>query len=155
MIPSNTLNVLREEFNIVVDKKSDDKNSRKENSTKEPAQESILGALSEKLDQWFSKIDQLVAKLTTKQSKVIPLFTYAAAIQYFVDERPEDERIEKGVILRQPRPEGFLIIQVFLDGKNSLVPDAKGQIHGRQLVVNKLDDELQEAFGNTSMILVE
>jgi len=127
-------------------------------------EEQNLGVLEkwvgEPLNSAFNKLDQFTAAIrnalgSTSSLKPVELFTYEDAIQYFVDDRPRDPKVEKGAILRQPHQEGHLIIQVFLDVRNSLILDSKGRLYGRQLLTKKIDDELRRAFGNTSMILVE
>ncbi len=102
--------------------------------------------------EWLlNKANQLIKR----ESEVIPIFTYESAIQYFIDERPDNPGIKKGVILRKPSVEGQMIIQVFLDANNTLIENHKGQVCGRQLLVSQLDEELEQAFDNTNMILVE
>ena len=87
--------------------------------------------------------------------QVVPVMTYEAAIQYFVTNRPDDSRVKKGVILRQPHAQGQHLIQVFLDRENDLVLRPDGKPYGRQLVVRELDAELRDTFGNKDLIIVE
>lgn len=135
---------------------------RKSSSKKEePNSEGIVENLVGKpLNTAFRHLDQFIEVIrnalgATNSLKPVALFTYEDAIQYFVDKRPQDGRVEKGAILRQPYRDGYLIIQVFLDVNNSIILDSKGRLHGRQLLTKSIDDELYQAFGNASMILVE
>lgn len=80
---------------------------------------------------------------------------YADAIGYFVANRPDDQTIEKGAILRQDTGKGFRVVQVFLNKDNELVCTPEGRPYGRQVVVNRLDKELDKAFNNGELIIVE
>ncbi len=74
---------------------------------------------------------------------------------YFVANRPSDERVQKGAMLRYFHPLGQVFIQVFLDGNNMPVCKPDGSPYGRRLVVRKLDSELCNAFGNEQLVIVE
>ena len=88
--------------------------------------------------------------------ETIPLFTYADAIGYFVEQRPADERIKKGALLRQTvRRKGTRVVQIFLDAENRPVTSSKHNMYGRQVLAGKLDYELTDAFGKRDLILVE
>jgi hypothetical protein len=56
-----------------------------------------------------------------------------AAIAYFIDERPAAPEISRGVILRQKPRNGYLIRQMFLDARNELVFNPRGEPHGRTI----------------------
>jgi len=101
----------------------------------------------------FSKFGDLLRDVL-KIPEVIPLITYEDAIKYFVSDRPSDPRVNRGAILRKPHPLGYHIIQMFLDENNELVCDSFGKPYGRQLVARKLDEELQDYFGDKDLILV-
>lgn len=90
-----------------------------------------------------------------KLPEVIPIITYEDTIKYFITDRPNDLRIRKGAILRQPHPQGYHLAQVFLDKNNQVVFSPNGVPYGRQLVARELDEELLEVFGNKKLIIVE
>lgn len=90
-----------------------------------------------------------------KLPEVIPIITYENTIKYFISNRPNDPRIRKGAILRQPHPQGYHLAQVFLDKNNQVVLSPNGVPYGRQLVARELDEELLEVFGNKKLIIVE
>jgi hypothetical protein len=102
----------------------------------------------------FAQLGELWRDLLTLPD-IIPLITYEEAITYFVSNRPNDPRIKRGAILRQPHPRGHHIVQMFLDTNNELVCDSAGKPYGRQLVALKLDEELLDTFGNKNVIIVE
>lgn len=84
------------------------------------------------------------------------VFSYREALEYFIEERPNDPRITKGAILRQSLSDGrMVIIEVFLDHHNMPVSAPYGRPYGRWLVVGMIDEELWRAFGRTNLILVE
>ncbi|GCE95754.1 hypothetical protein NIES46_38200 [Arthrospira platensis NIES-46] len=101
----------------------------------------------------FSKVNDWWRDLV-KIPEVIPLITYEDAIKYFVSDRPRDPRVNRGAILRKPHPQGYHIIQMFLDENNELVCDSFGKPYGRQLVAKRLDEELHDYFGDKDLILV-
>lgn len=90
-----------------------------------------------------------------KLPEVIPIITYEDTIKYFITDRPNDPRIKKGAILRQPHTQGYHLAQVFLDKNNQVVLNPNGVPYGRQLVARELDEELLEVFGNKKVIIVE
>ena len=87
--------------------------------------------------------------------EIIPIITYEDTIKYFITDRPNDSRIRKGAILRQPHPQGYHLAQVFLDKNNQVVLSPNGIPYARQLVARELDEELLEIFGNKKLIIVE
>ena len=90
-----------------------------------------------------------------KMAEVIPIMTYEDAIQYFITSRPSDPRVQKGGILRQPHPQGQLLVQMFLDNNDQIVHRPDGKPYGRYLVAKELDEELQDTFGKQNLIIVE
>lgn len=44
---------------------------------------------------------------------------------------------------------------MFLDSNNEVIDRSDGKPYGRQLVAKKLDTELQDAFDNQDLIIVE
>ena len=80
--------------------------------------------------------------------------TYEDAIAYFVEHRPNDPSVQKGAIIRQAQGDGYYIIQTFLNHQNNLVFDPKGVPYGRKVLVERLDEELLELFGEQDLIFV-
>ncbi len=107
-----------------------------------------LEELARHLNEWLKGL------LPTES---VEQMTYAAAIEYFIDHRPPDPRVQKGAMLLQDQPKGKLLIQVFLDEQNELIckpPDGK-KPYGRRILVHAFDEELSAAFENTDLVLVE
>ncbi|WP_449417512.1 hypothetical protein [Phormidium nigroviride] len=90
-----------------------------------------------------------------KLPEIIPIITYEETIKYFITDRPNDPKIKKGAILRQPHAQGYQLAQVFLDKNNQVVLNPNGAPYGRQLVARELDEELLEVFGTKQLIIVE
>ena len=90
-----------------------------------------------------------------KNTQIMALLTYRDTINYFVQERPKYPLNTRGVVLRQESYGKIKIYQVFLDSKEELVCYPDGKLYGRLLQVKQLDEELEERFGNTNMIVVE
>lgn len=86
--------------------------------------------------------------------EVVPVMTYDEAIKYFISDRPNDPRIKKGALLRKRHPQGYHLVQVFLDKNNELVCDSGDRPYGRQLVVRELDEELRDTFDDKDLIIV-
>ena len=87
-----------------------------------------------------------------------PLLTYRETIKYFTEYCPKYPKVNCGVILRKHLPEENYteIYQVFLDDKDELICDLhNGNPYGRVLLVERLDEELQELFGKTDMVVVK
>lgn len=102
-------------------------------------------------DKW----QELLAILPTVET---PLLTYANAIEYFVVERPDDERIHAGAILRRPRSNGhtgLLILQCFLDADHEPIVEKTQPAYGRFVVTQKLDNEFYQVFGQNDLIIAQ
>lgn len=108
----------------------------------------------DKIDEFLSQYEKQFREFLGLP-EIIPIATYESVMQYFVTDRPEDPKIKKGAILRQPHPQGYHFTQMFLDAQNEPVLDPDGKPYGRQLVARVLDEELREAFGDKDLIVVE
>lgn len=108
------------------------------------------------------KAQETVRELGGWLKKVLPFspqtvsnLSYEMAISYFIQDRPTDERVVKGAMLLQDHPQGKLLTQLFLDKNNDLVCDQTGKPYGRRLIVENLDNELRETFGDKDIVVVE
>ena len=86
--------------------------------------------------------------------EVQAMITFDEAISYFHSDMPSHSSVTKGVIIRQERPDGQLLGQVFLDTNNQLVCRSDGTPYGRQLVARQLDGRLKATFGNKDLMSV-
>jgi len=104
-------------------------------------------------DGLIDKIEKAIKNLVGSE---VPLITYSEAIQYFVDQRQSHpELFAKGAMLLKKTSPGYIFTQVFLDKKNELVCHPDGRLYGRKLMVNQLDQELLQAFGQKPLVIVE
>lgn len=104
-----------------------------------------LYAVSLRAMLWLAKATQIE----------VPVMTYESAIKYFVRNRPSDHKVKKGAIFRQ-RYRNFQIIDLlFLDQNNHPVYKSDGNHYGSRFLVNTIDDELQNAFDDQDIIIVE
>lgn len=104
-----------------------------------------LYAVSLRAMLWLAKATQIE----------VPVMTYESAIKYFVRNRPSDHNIKKGAIFRQ-RYRNFQIIDLlFLDQNDHPVYKSDGNYYGSRFLVNAIDDELQNAFDDQDIIIVE
>jgi len=124
-----------------------DSSQAKQNVTPEKSNQQ---SLFETFSEWFKGLLKKPEDLP-----VVPMMTYDAAMKYFITERPSDPRIQKGGILRQKHPKGYLLALMFLDNNEEFVlrPDQKP--YGRQLIAKELDKELMDTFSDKNLILVE
>ena len=100
------------------------------------------------------KVKTAIDKLLAPED--VFLMTYSEAIKYFVEQRQKHpELFKKGAMLIKKSPKGYLFTQVFLDEKNNFVYQPDGRPYGRILTANQLDDELLQAFGQESLVIVE
>ncbi|KPQ39236.1 MAG: hypothetical protein HLUCCO16_08900 [Phormidium sp. OSCR] len=110
---------------------------------------------SDRVDQdVFSQFGDLLRDLL-RLPEVIPLISYDDAMKYFVGDRPNDSRIKKGALLRKPHPQGYHIVQMFLNQNDDLVCDSLGRPYGRQFIAREIDEELQECFADKDVIIVQ
>lgn len=83
------------------------------------------------------------------------IMTYEEALGFFVTRKPEGVPVSKGVLIREQRSEGYLLIQAFLNAEDEFVKDQEGEPCMRQLLVKSLGPELQQAFGNQDIIVIQ
>ena len=70
--------------------------------------------------------------------------TFADVIRWFVTNRPEDDTMLRGALVRRTDIRGYQVIWCFLDPKNipQVGPDRK--LLGRKAIVSRFDPELEE-----------
>lgn len=106
------------------------------------------------VDDFKKLIKGLLQKLPL-EPETFPFMSYKDAISYFVENQPSDPKIAKGAMLKYHHLKGHLFIQVFLDNENNLVCQPDDAPYGRQVLVEKFDDELAETFADQDLVIVE
>lgn len=84
--------------------------------------------------------------------------TYKDIVEYFVDDRPEDDHIEAGALFRQTRSNsdaGILLVQSFLDSNKNPVYGPTKKPYGRLILARNIDNELRQMFHDRDLIIFE
>jgi hypothetical protein len=84
--------------------------------------------------------------------------TYKDIVEYFVDDRPEDDQIVAGALFRQKRSNsdaGILLVQSFLDSNNNPVYGPTKKPYGRLILARNIDNELRQMFYDRDLIIFE
>jgi hypothetical protein len=97
--------------------------------------------------RWFSGRES--RQIDTK------LLTYSAVITYFVENRPDDEQIRCGALLRERRPRFWVVSFVFLNAGGTICTRADGTRYGRTLRVRQFDEEMLELFSDKDLVIFE
>jgi hypothetical protein len=80
---------------------------------------------------------------------------YEEVIGWFVDHRPAEGPAGRGAVLRKELPDGRTqVVLTFLgaDGEFAPGPDGRPVLH--RVLVDELDEELAEAFGDGELIII-
>lgn len=108
-----------------------------------------------KLNKFVKKIVSVLTKVLFSCHDKLDILTYSEAIKYFVNCKPADPRIAKGSIIIISIKSGKLTVWAFLDKDNNVVCNNKNIPYGRKILVNSFDPELDEAFGNNKLLIIE
>ncbi|MDZ7955392.1 hypothetical protein [Nostoc sp. DedQUE09] len=114
----------------------------------------LLASYKSSSNEFRTSIRGLLQKIPL-EPEIVPIMRYEKAISYFVVNRPPDPKIVKGAMLKYYHLKGNMFIQVFLDSDNQLVCQPDDTPYGRQVLVEKFDDELAETFGDQDLVIVE
>jgi hypothetical protein len=80
---------------------------------------------------------------------------YAEAIRWLVANRPADENASRAAVLRAPRRDGAIEISfIYLNAKGGIASGQDGRPYGRTFIVDEIDEELADAFGDTPLLIV-
>lgn len=88
----------------------------------------------------------------------VPVVTYKDIVEYFVDDRPEDDQIVAGALFRQTRSNsdsGILLVQSFLDSNKNPVYGPARKPYGRLILAGNIDNELRQMFQARDLIIFE
>ncbi|GFO67478.1 hypothetical protein GMLC_10570 [Geomonas limicola] len=98
-------------------------------------------------------IGRILRKLDTQlHVPRIDLLTYPEAVRIALHHLPQAVENARGVLVKRPDPTGFLFIWLYLDADCKPVLGADGQLVGKKLLISRLDEELDELFGDNDMI---
>lgn len=82
------------------------------------------------------------------------MLTFAEAIGWF-GKRPNDVRIAKGILLKEPHRRGVMVTLGFLDAADTLLSGEQGTPYIRRVLAKELDRELSDYFGQHDLIILE
>lgn len=87
----------------------------------------------------------------------VRMLSYRDILDYFTEERPADERITAGALIRQAnvrrRWQKTLYVQCFLDGEDKPCIGADGALYGRSVLADDIDDQLAQTFNGADLII--
>ena len=114
--------------------------------------ELLTPAGKEAAQRFFDQMEQ-----TLSPGEYVRELTYAEAMKYFKTDVPRHQKATQGVIMRKATSRKIHVIQVFLDANDEVIPQVNNDKlpYGRQLFAERLDQELDEAFGSANVILVK
>lgn len=107
-------------------------------------------ALGDQIEKLFDSL-----KILKSKPDEIELLTYDETIKYFINEKPENPDVIKGVILRQPYEERWLVVQAFLNESDEIICDDKNKPLNKFIIVTEFDKELKDVFKDKNLIIVE
>lgn len=108
------------------------------------------------LPAWLQHIlDGVADAVSGPQESVQEIMTYEEALSFFITHQPEGTQPSKGVLIREPRVDGYLVIWGFLNANDELLTNDQGAPCVHQQLVKSLDDELQQAFGDRNTIIIQ
>ena len=111
--------------------------------------------LLEKIAKIMVAIKPLLEKCASFYNRTLPVLSYRRLIDDMVTFKPEDEKIKAAVAVKEVKPDGvFKINVVYLDAENNPIwNDGKGRDYSFAISAQKLDDELNQAFGDKNVII--
>lgn len=102
----------------------------------------------------FKWLRVIAENLNVLVAKLEGSYTFKDTVKYFVDNRPDIERV-RGALLRKRRVIGYELIHLFLNKDDSIVVSDNGALHGFTINVRCLDPELEEFFGDSDLLIFD
>ncbi|MDG1500421.1 MAG: hypothetical protein P8R48_10665 [Planctomycetota bacterium] len=85
----------------------------------------------------------------------VELLSYVDVVGYFATKRPKDSPGLRGALLLEEHEKGKQCTYLFLTTADEPLLDVKGAPRGRRFTCSQFDQELLEALGGHSVLLVE
>lgn len=111
--------------------------------------------ISQGLQKLLILIGPFLEKFRSFYTRTLPVLTYRRLIDDMVTFKPNDERIKAAAAVKEVKPDGVIKVNiVYLDAENQPLWD-NGQKTDYSFAISaqKLDDELNQAFGDNNMIM--
>jgi len=102
-------------------------------------------------EQIYGMMDTLKEGELASDSSV---FTYIEALEYAVDIKLKYPNVKSTLLKLDRSSKGLVITQIFIDNDEELVPKKRGYL-GRKVTAKKLDEELDEIFGNEDSVVID
>jgi hypothetical protein len=123
----------------------------------DPAKKTAKPSINLRLHMARQRIDdlrELISQISVPPHRQRTM-SYAEAIRWLVANRPADENASQAAVLRIPRRDGGIEITfVYLSAAGDVTSDQDGRPHGRTFIVDEIDEELADAFGDTPLLVV-
>jgi hypothetical protein len=116
----------------------------------------IIDMVSKKLESMINPIASGIKRLADQvEAAIVGEANYEETMKYFIIHKNDDDRIAKGVLIKEKTDEGYTkLTQLFLDNENNIVCKKNGAPLGRNLKLSKLDNELLKVFKEKNYIIV-
>lgn len=102
-------------------------------------------------EQIYSTMDTLIGGEHASHHSV---FTYVEALEYAIDIKLKHPNVKSTLLKLDRSSKGLVIIQIFVDNNEEIVPKKRGYL-GRRVTAKKLDDELDDIFGNEDSVVID
>lgn len=103
------------------------------------------------VENLFEKILNVHDNNIPIEPKIVDIYAYEEAMNYFRYNRPHDERIKKGSIIKQ----GNLITLAFLNCNNEVVVNSNSIPYGRCFEFRRLDEKLSYLLKDSEVFYIE
>jgi hypothetical protein len=103
----------------------------------------------------FTMIKTMRAEAQQVQVQKAEVVTYNEVVEYFVKNRPDNERVVKGALLIQEDPIGKKLTFVFLDASNEPVLRDGKSPYGKTVITQAIDEALLDFSEGRSLIIFE
>jgi hypothetical protein len=85
----------------------------------------------------------------------VEVLTYPDVITYFVENRPQDDQIRSGALLRERQRNLWILSFIFLNSEGSICSHPDGTNYGQRLRVRNLDQEMMDLFSDKDLVVFE
>jgi hypothetical protein len=117
--------------------------------------EAVVGSSFQALMRFAER--RMEAAKSQNGPESVKMLSYQDIIDYFAAERPSDERITAGALIRSTdvrrRWRKTLYVQCFLDEEDNPCTGTNGALYGRSVLADDIDDELAQTFNDADLII--
>lgn len=82
------------------------------------------------------------------------VFTYIEALEYAIDIKLKYPNVKSTLLKLDCSSKGLVITQIFIDNTEEIVLKKRGYL-GRKVTAKKLDEELDDIFGNEDSVVID